>query len=163
MFAHLSVCALAASLLCLAPAPVQAQDCGPLTFEFTNTGPGCVPFSGAVAPGLDFSLFAANQVSICQLTAFFRQGVFEFPLPIASLLVGASDPSLPFPGLPNCVLRVLPLFALPMTPEVIFQQQTLFLNIPQDPIFIGAEFHAQGVWPVGGELRVSNGVRVRIS
>ena len=132
-----------------------AQACGPLDFQIAETGAGCA-LSGGPVPQLDAFVVAAEP--LCNLQFTMDQGEFAFPISGALLPIGVGNPNLAI--WPGCVLRVTPLAVVTMVPDVVFNRQHYSASIPADPIFVGLTLFTQALWPVGGELRFSNGLRI---
>lgn len=149
-----AVTALAA--LALPSSGVQAQACGPLTFQVSDTGSGCVLLPGGPVPQL--TAFVVPSEPLCSLQFVMDQGEVVFPITGALLPIGIDDPGLEI--WPGCVLRVTPLVVIPMVPDVVFGQQHYAAAIPADPVFVGVTLFAQALWPESGELRFSNGLRI---
>src|SRR5262245_56324437 len=99
----LSVAALLIAGIAAPPAPAQA--CGPLTFAFSPTGPGCDPSGLGVPPTLSATQFLPPGSSACEvrflLTAYSLTGPTVPPPP---LVLGVSNPAYPLPVLPGCTL-----------------------------------------------------------
>src|SRR5262245_36972007 len=113
---------VALSALLLA-APASAQVCGPLTFAFGTTGPGCAPFGGAI-PTLGAALAPSPSIASCPIAFTFTPGPSPTPIGVLSsvlLVIGASNPFLDLTGvgLPGCTLLAFPDVIVPMTPVAL--------------------------------------------
>ncbi len=163
--------ALFALLLAPLAAPASAQVCGPLTFAFGTTGPGCAPFGGAI-PTLAGALAPSPTVASCPVVFTFTPGPSPTPIGVLSsvlLILGASNPNLDLTGagLPGCTLLAFPDVLLPMTPTALGPIFTVTVPVPADPSLIGGTAFAQGAMltPTPGAVlsaRLSNGVDVSI-
>ncbi len=155
----------------LLAAPASAQVCGPLTFAFGTTGPGCAPFGGAI-PSLAGALAPSPSIASCPVAFTFTPGPSPTPIGILSpvlLVLGASNPALDLTGvgLPGCTLLAFPDVLLPMTPTAPGPIYTVTVPVPADPSLIGGVAFAQGAMltPTPGavlSVRLSNGVDVSI-
>ncbi|HKB17033.1 MAG TPA: hypothetical protein VKF62_13285, partial [Planctomycetota bacterium] len=156
----------------LLAAPASAQVCGPLTFAFGTTGPGCAPFGGAI-PTLGATLAPSPTLASCPVLFTVTPGPSPTPIGVLSsvlLILGASNPALDLTGagLPGCTLLAFPDVILPMTPTAPGPVYTLTVPVPADPSLIGGVAFAQGAMmtPSPGavlSIRLSNGVDVTIS
>lgn len=155
----------------LLAAPASAQVCGPLTFAFGTTGPGCAPFGGAI-PVLSAVLSPSSSVASCPVAFTLTSGPSPTPIGILSsalLILGASNPNLDLTGagFPGCTLLAFPDVVVPMTPTAIAPLFALTVPVPPDPSLIGGVAYSQGVLmpPMVGTVsapRLSNGVDVTI-
>ncbi len=155
----------------LLAAPASAQVCGPLTFAFGTTGPGCAPFGGAI-PSLAGALAPSPSIASCPVAFTLTPGPSPTPIGVlttARLIVGASNPArdLTGAGLPGCTLLAFPDVVLPMTPTAPGPIFTVTIPVPADPSLIGGTAYAQGgmILPTPGTVfapRLSNGISVSI-
>jgi hypothetical protein len=165
---------IALSALLLAPlaGPASAQVCGPLTFAFGTTGPGCAPFGGAI-PTLSAALAPSPTLASCPVAFTLTPGPSPTPIGVLSaafLILGASNPNLDLTGagLPGCTLLAFPDVLLPMVPTALGGGVfSITVPVPADPSLIGGVAYAQGAMltPTPGAVvsaRLSNGVDVSI-
>ncbi|HET6201345.1 MAG TPA: hypothetical protein VFI25_00935 [Planctomycetota bacterium] len=139
---------LASALLGLAVAPAAAQTCGPLTFAFATTGPGCAPLGGAV-PALSVALVPSPALTVCPLAFTLTPGPSPTPIGVLSsafLIVGTSNPTLDlgFLGLPGCTLLASLDAIVPMAPAS-GGSFALTVPLPATPVLIGATAYTQGL------------------
>ena len=155
-----------ALVLALAAAPAAAQPCGPITFAFAGTGPGCAPFGGS-APALMTGLIAPTPPTIC--TVWFWMITGTPPSVPAFLILGVSNPALnltPF-GFAGCTLLANPEVVLPMPwvaliPPFGPPAYQRFIPVPATPSVIGAIVFCQAV-VLGPSPTFSSGASVSIS
>ncbi|MCI0587519.1 MAG: hypothetical protein L0323_11825 [Planctomycetes bacterium] len=155
----------------LAPLASQAsaqQVCGPHTFFFGTTGPGCVP-PGTGVPTLTTGFPPFQAAPPCTLLLTLAP-----TLPVAGtistrfLILGASNPMLDLTasGLPGCTLLAFPDVVAVMPSVPGGTPSTLAVPIPLN-LALPAIAYAQGVIlaNLGGTLPVpllSNGIQVTI-
>ena len=157
----LSTAALLAATF--ATTPASAQACGPLTFAFTTTGPGCDPTGTGPVPTLSVFQTPIPGVLTCPVQFVLNSNVVISPIPVPVLVLGLSNPALPLPGLPGCTLwtsldLILSMGPGPAGPAI----HALLFSLPPDPALIGTTVYGQAALPVPGGFRISNGTRVDI-
>lgn len=164
MSMHTRVALSATAILASALAPAPAQSCGPLTFAISTTGAGCDPTGTGPIPTLSVFTVPIPALLSCPIQFVLNSVVVISPTPVATLVLGLSNPALPLPGLPGCTLWTSPDFFSPMGPGPGGPSlQTLLFSVPPDPALIGVTVYGQAALPVPGGLRITNGVQVSIS
>ncbi len=158
----LPAAALLASLVVTRPAP--AQVCGPLTFSFSTTGPGCDPTGTGPVPTLTGSLLVLPGSPTCTVRILLSTVVILFPIPPTTLVLGFSNPALPLPGLPGCMLwtSLDAFFSMSFDAGGPQFHDELF-PLPPSPALMGATAYAQAAVPVPGGFRISNGIQININ
>ncbi|MGH7150080.1 MAG: hypothetical protein ACREIU_05255 [Planctomycetota bacterium] len=159
-----SLCAAALLVSALAARPASAQTCGPLTFAFSTTGPGCDPTGTGPIPTLSGTEFQNPGSPTCVVRILLNSIAFLFPIPPTTLVLGFSNPALPLPGLPGCTLWTSfdVFFSMSFDAGGPTLHDELFF-LPPDPALIGTTAFAQAALPVPGGFRISNGIQIVIS
>ncbi len=159
-----SLSSVALLLSALAAVPAPAQVCGPLTFAFSTTGPGCDPSGIVVPPTLSATQFLSPGSSACEIRFLLNANVFSGPtVPPPPLVLGVSNPAVPVLPYPGCTLWTsLDVF---LSMNRFAPSPNLFdvvVPVAPDPALIGGTVFAQAALPLGGAPRLSNGIRVDI-
>ncbi|MCI0588388.1 MAG: hypothetical protein L0323_16275 [Planctomycetes bacterium] len=158
----LSAAALLTAAFAARPAP--AQVCGPLTFAFSTTGPGCDPTGTGPVPVLTGSEFQILGAPTCNVRILLNTAAILFPIPPTTLALGFSNPALPFPGLPGCTIWTIPVAFFSMSFDAGGPQfHDVLFPLPPDPALIGTTAYAQAAVPVPGGFRISNGLQISIN